>query len=113
MDFGVIQNVNAYSVTQLLGIENWGSCCQTSPCMLINSSWAHRKEWASNCFKGTHPLTAGPQARQRKQGSGAWRHSDMQIYKAPATFCCHMQAIRIIVKECKRQRHNAEHTNVL
>jgi len=60
MDFRVVKTVNANSVTQLLGTENWGSCYQTSHCTLINSSRAHRKEWASNCFKWTQPLTAGP-----------------------------------------------------
>ena len=113
MDFRVVKTVNANSVTHLLGIENWGSCCQISHCTLINSSWARRKEWASNCFKRTQPLTAGLQARQRMRRSGVWRHSAMQKYKTPATFCYHMQAIRRIVKECKKQRHNTEHTIVL
>jgi len=113
MDFRVVKTVNANCVTQLLGIENWGSFCQTSHCTLIISSREHRKEWVSNCFKQTQPITAGSKARQRRWGSGVWRHSDIQKHKTPATFCCHMQAIRRIVKECQKQRHKADHTTVL
>jgi len=30
LDFRVVKTVNANSVTQLLGIEKWGSCYETS-----------------------------------------------------------------------------------
>jgi hypothetical protein len=113
MDFRVVKIGNAKSVTQLLGSENWGSCCPTSHSTLINSSWAQRRNGPTIVLSGHGHLLLDHQPDREVEDQGCGDALICENIKLLPSFVAICKPSEEMSNNVKKQTHNTEHTIVL